>query len=54
MSGDYLIIVLALTTFVVAIGVALRSRQATKRKLDSENRPKSSLAKDGPGPQPFR
>lgn len=51
MGGDFLVPVLALTTMGLAIGFALWSRHRTKKKPDSE---KSSLAKDGPGKQPFR
>jgi len=54
MSAPYLTLALALTTFILCIGFAAWSRARTKAKLDREHAPKSSLAKDGPGPQPFR
>ena len=51
MGGEFLVPALALTTMGLAIGIAVWSIYRTKKKPDSK---KSSLAKDGPGPQPFR
>ncbi|WP_342078724.1 hypothetical protein [Yoonia sp. SS1-5] len=53
--NDFLLIpALALTTLFAAILVGLWSKRKTDEKLDDPDALKSSLAKDGPGPQPFR
>ncbi len=53
MGSGYLIAALALVTMGLAIGFAMWSKKRTEQRLQ-EDAPKSSLAKDGPGPQPFR
>ena len=52
--GDALLPILSLATFALVIGFALWSKKRTEAALKSPNHKKSSLAKDGPGPQPFR
>lgn len=54
MGGEFLIPALALVTMGLGIGFAVWSKRRTEQKLEKANPPKSSLAKDGPGPQPFR
>lgn len=54
MSAPYLTLALSLATLVLVIVFAQWSRARTKAKLEKTDAPKSSLAKDGPGPQPFR
>ncbi|MEJ6397858.1 hypothetical protein [Yoonia sp. 208BN28-4] len=54
MSGPYLLPALALFTLLAAIGIAVWSKKRTKDRMANDDAPKSSLAKDGPGPQPFR
>lgn len=49
-----LIILLPILTMVLVIGFALWSKRATEKKMNDDDAEKSSLAKDGPGPQPFR
>jgi hypothetical protein len=41
-----LIIILPLATFVLVIGFVLWSRRATKKRLETHNAPKSTLARD--------
>ncbi|MEJ6401509.1 hypothetical protein [Yoonia sp. 2307UL14-13] len=53
MSSGYLIAALALATMGLAIGFTMWSKKRTEERLHKDA-PKSSLAKDGPGPQPFR
>ena len=54
MSDSALIIVLPLITFFLVVGLALWSKRATEAKEVETKADKSSLAKDGPGPQPLR
>lgn len=56
MESFPLIVLLPLLTFALVIGFALWSRKRTQDKLDTPTpkAEKSSLAKDGPGPQPLR
>lgn len=46
------LVLLSLGTIGVGVLVALRSRQKTEQRRHDDNAPKSSLAKDGPGPNP--
>ena len=43
---------LPLITFAMVIGFALWSKKRVEDRMDDPNAPKSSLAKDGPGPNP--
>ena len=54
MGGDYLLPLLSLATLLIVACLALWSRQRTLARKRDKDAPKSSLAKDGPGPQPFR
>ncbi|WP_299785108.1 hypothetical protein [uncultured Marivita sp.] len=45
-----LLVVLALTTFIIVIAFALWSKSRTEKKMDKPNAPKSSLARDKPDP----
>ena len=54
MSFDFLLAALSLVTLSGAVVFALWSKKRTEKKLNDPNAPKSSLAKDGPGPQPLR
>ena len=49
-----LVWLLPIATFVLVIGFAWWSKSRTEEKLDDPASEKSSLAKDGPGPQPIR
>ena len=51
---DYLVPILAVATMLLAVGAALWSKKRTEAKIEKPHDQKSSLAKDGPGPQPFR
>lgn len=48
-----LLATLAFTTFALVIGFSLWSKYRVEKRLDDPQAPKSSLAKDGPGPNPF-
>jgi hypothetical protein len=54
MTDFPLLPILALVTFLAVIGLAVWSKLVTRKRLKDDNAQKSSLAKDGPGPQPFR
>ncbi|WP_393930962.1 hypothetical protein [Yoonia sp. R2-816] len=54
MGGEFLVPALAFVTMTLAIVFALWSKHRTEKRMADNPRPKSSLAKDGPGPQPFR
>ncbi len=44
--------VLPIVTFALVIGFAVWSKMRVEDRLDEPDAPKSSLAKDGPGPNP--
>ena len=48
-----LLAVLAFTTFALVIGFAYWSKHRVEKRMDDPQAPKSALAKDGPGPNPF-
>ncbi|MGR3485812.1 MAG: hypothetical protein ACU0BF_10745 [Paracoccaceae bacterium] len=48
-----LIWLLPAMTFLAVIAFALWSKSRTEKKLHKDHPPKSSLAKDGPGPNPM-
>ena len=48
-----LITVLPLVTFALVIAFAVWSKRRTEEVMDDTSQPKSTLAKDGPGPNPF-
>lgn len=54
MVDGFLLPALSLATLILVIGFALWSKRATENKMDDPQAKKSTLAKDGPGPQPFR
>lgn len=54
MSEFPLLAILAIGTMVIVIALAMWSRKAALKKKADDDAEKSSLAKDGPGPQPFR
>ena len=54
MDWNFLLPLLAMFTMLAAIAFSLYSKAVTEKKRKDPNAPKSSLAKDGPGPQPFR
>ncbi len=54
MGGEFLVPALAFVTMTLAIVFALWSKHRTEKRMADNPQPKSSLAKDGPGPQPFR
>lgn len=43
---------LFLITMAIFMGWAMRSKKLTERRLNDPDAPKSTLAKDGPGPNP--
>ena len=45
---------LALTTLLLVMAFALWSKRRVELRKEDDDAPKSSLAKDGPGPQPIR
>lgn len=54
MTDMSLIPLLALGTMILVIGFALWSKRATENRMKNDSAEKSSLAKDGSGPRPFR
>ena len=54
MEWNVLLPLRAMFTTLAAIVFSLYSKAVTEKKRKDPNAPKSSLAKDGPGPQPFR
>lgn len=48
-----LLAILAFTTFALVIAFAVWSKARTEDRRDDAQEAKSSLAKDGPGPNPF-
>ncbi len=54
MDTGWFLPALALFTMIAAIFVALWSKKRVENRMYDHSKPKSSLAKDGPGPQPFR
>ena len=48
-----LLAILAFTTFALVMAFAIWSKNRTEEKLEDGKTQKSSLAKDGPGPNPF-
>lgn len=48
-----LLAILAFATFALVIAFALWSKARTEDRIDAAQAKKSSLAKDGPGPNPF-
>ena len=55
MDTGSIIVLLSLTTFVLVLAFVFISRRQTKKEQTGEEpHAKSSLAKDGPGPDPIR
>lgn len=54
MTTGWFLPLLAVVTIGLGIFFALRSKAKVKERKADPDAPKSSLAKDGPGPQPFR
>ena len=55
MDTGSIIVLLSLTTFVLVLVFVFMSRRQTKKEMKGEEpHAKSSLAKDGPGPDPIR
>ena len=54
MVDGFLLPSLALMTILAGIGIALWSKRKTDKLSHDRTEEKSSLAKDGPGPNPFR
>ena len=55
MDTGSIIVLLSLTTFVLVLVFVFISKRQTKKELEGkEPHAKSSLAKDGPGPDPIR
>jgi hypothetical protein len=52
MDFNFLLPLLAMFTLLAALVFSLYSKAATDRKRKDPNAPKSSLATDGPGPDP--
>ena len=52
MENFPLIWALPIVTFALVIGFALWSKKHVEDRMDDPDAPKSSLAKDGPGPNP--
>ncbi len=48
-----LLVILPLATFALLIAFAVWSKRETKEAISDPHDRKSSLAKDGPGPNPF-
>ena len=54
MTVEFLLAALSLVTLVTFIVFALWSKKRTEDRIEDPAAPKSSLAKDGPGPRPIR
>ena len=54
MDGEFLLPALAFMTLGAVIALALWSKRRTERRMQNDDAPKSSLAKDGPGDAPLR
>ncbi|MBU2360998.1 MAG: hypothetical protein KKB02_19030 [Alphaproteobacteria bacterium] len=54
MDFNFLLPLLAMFTLLAALVFSLYSKAVTEKKRKDPYAPKSSLAKDGPGPQPLR
>ncbi|MBO6604004.1 MULTISPECIES: hypothetical protein [Paracoccaceae] len=52
MDTSALVITLIVITFGAVIVLALRSKAKTEERMKDDDAPKSTLAKDGPGPNP--
>lgn len=52
MENFPLIWALPIVTFAIVIGLAVWSKKRIEDRIDDPDAPKSSLAKDGPGPNP--
>ena len=54
MTSEILLPLLSLATIFIVLGLAIWSKKRTEAERHDPDHEKSSLAKDGPGPQPIR